>query len=407
MRNLNHYCKQAIHFFYHVNKQFSKNNCASSAADLSFNSLLAIVPLFSISFSILSSFNVLGDIQRRILDYFFKQFLFDAGQEVRNYFEALIVNVQELDVISLTILILSLLLVFSTIERTFNRIWTVESPRSIVQRMLTFWAFLTFGPFLLALGINVSLLLFGEMSTWGPSSLEPLYQATSIIAPIFVMTLIFSVLYLIIPNRVSKIHHALVGGVLVSILIEVARTLFVLNMSYFATYQIIYKAFAVVPLFIIWMYLFWVIVLYGAQVVATLPEWQFLPLKSGKNSVSSVLLSALDVLRVTAENSKGLAFEEILPHVAMSAPQLHRLVQTLQEAGMLELSEKGVWFRVDSLKDTTLYDLYRALGFGLSTLDLQSDGDSGAPRDMKLNDLINSLKEEEQKILSLSLNSFT
>ena len=392
-------------FFVYVNFQFSRNRCISSAAALSYNSLLALVPLLSISFSIVSSFHVLNDLQNRLLNYIFKHFFLESHGIIQQYLEEFISNIQHLDVVGLSVLIGSMLLVFTTIEKTFNIIWFVEKPRPFIQRVFSFWTLITLGPLMAGVGINLFLSFILECSHYDYILKDPISQFFSLLLPFLTLSIILTILYLIIPNYFVKLSHAAIGGAFTAFILELCRHLFIAYMTYLPSYQLIYKTLSILPLFIVWMYIFWSLVLYGAQVVSTLPDWRNIPDRKELNSpsTSGIFLSALRVLEVLYKTSasSGLLPQEIIGHIKIGGVRIEKLLHKLHARQIIERSYDNHWFLVGNPKTIKLHEVYEALGFGIK--DLPSLKINSLSWEKESIALLKRLQEEETSCLNLSL----
>ncbi len=156
-----------------------------------------------------------------------------------------------------------------TIEKAFNEIWRVRQPRRGVGRFLLYWAILSLGPLLLGAGFAVTTYITSLSLLHGPDAL-PGAETLLGLMPLAFSVAAFTLLYSAVPNARVPVRHALMGGVFTAVLFEAAKTLFGLYVSLFPGYQLIYGAFATVPIFLLWIYLSWMIVLFGAVLVCNL-----------------------------------------------------------------------------------------------------------------------------------------
>ncbi len=358
-------------FSHYVRIQFTKNSCISKAAALTYTSLLAFVPFLSLSFSIMSSFVALKDVQHKILTYIFKHLMMDPSHIFIENINNFINNTQHVDLLGITVLIFSMILVFNTIEKTFNIIWGIKTGRSVIQRFLSFWTLITFGPILVALGINV-LSTFALGFSDFTCTLNGFFLKTFVfIAPIISLTLIFTFLYMIVPNHRVPLIHALIGAFIAALFIEICRHLFIAYISYIPSYRFVYKTLATLPIFIVWMYIFWAVALLGAQITASLPNWgNILSLDSFLlTSTQTFFLNGIRILEIiNHSNHKGIGFPEIIKNLKIGEKKLEELLALLQEARLIEQSQAGLFFLMDDPSKITLFKVYNGLKLGVQNI---------------------------------------
>lgn len=392
-------------FFMYVNFQFSRNRCLPSAAALSYTSLLALVPLLSIAFAMLSSFHVLKNIQNSMLNYIFNHFFLESQGIIQQYLEEFISNIQHLDVVGLAVLVSSMLLVFTTIEKTFNIIWSVDTPRPFIQRVLSFWALITLGPLIAGIGINILFSFIIEFSHYDYILKDPLIQFSSFVLPFFILSIVFTILYFIIPNYSVMLSHAVIGGFFTAFLLEICRHLFIAYITHMSSYQFVYKTLSVLPLFIVWMYAFWALVLYGAQIVATLPDWSNIPSRKFLDTPSTSRafwdgIRVLEALYKTSENT-GLLRYEIIERIKIGGVRIEKLLHKFHKGKIIEQSREGYWFLVGNQQKIKLYEIYETLGYGIKNLEELKD--DHLPWKKEGLALLKKLQEKEASCLTMTL----
>ena len=252
-----------------VLKRFEQDRCQRVAGSLSFTTLLAIVPLTAVTVAVLSLFPVFSTWMGVIQDFLYSNFVPAAGEAVQKYLTQLAGKAGRLTVIGLLLLAVTALMLMATIEQAFNDIWRVKITRKLTRRFLTYGALLTLGPILAAASLTLTSKLFA-LSFFGRAELTLMHEVLGAVLPLAFEFGAVVLLYIVVPNAPVKWRNALVGGVFAVLLLEVAKYLFAAAMKYFTTYQILYGAIAALPVFLVWIYISWVIVLLGAIVAATL-----------------------------------------------------------------------------------------------------------------------------------------
>ena len=163
----------------------------------------------------------------------------------------------------------ALTLVF-TIDRTLNGIWRTRQPRPFGQRVLLYWAALTLGPLLVALSLALTSYALSASAGWLPGGLPWLLRALLATVEYVALSAGFAMLYRFVPNARVDPRHALAGGLLAAALIELGKKGLTVYIGAVPTYSAVYGAFAALPIMLLWIYLAWLFVLFGAVLAAHL-----------------------------------------------------------------------------------------------------------------------------------------
>ena len=254
----------------HVWRHFREDHCFEVAGSLSYTSLLALVPLLAVAFGLLSSIDAFEAWSATLQDFIFKNFVPSVGTEVQQYVQGFLRSTSGLTTVGFLVLIVTSLLLMSTIEKMFNRIWRVKSRRRLGNRLVMYWAVMTLSPLLMGAGLALTaretLQKFG-IAGGIPDWFNPL--------AIFLFTwLAISLAFYIVPNRIVNLRHALTGGLISALLFNLAKIGFVFYVSR-ANYTTLYQSLATVPIFLFWLYLSWITVLLGASLTAALTTFSF------------------------------------------------------------------------------------------------------------------------------------
>lgn len=349
-------------FLRYLARRFDSDQCLGTAAALAYTSLLALVPLFTVVFVSLSAFPAFQDWREVIESFIFRNFVPALGEQVRTYLVEFSAKARGLQAVGVTVLLITVLTMLSTIESTFNVIWGVRRKRPFMVRFLVYWSVLTLGPVLIGTGMVITSyvislpLLAGHMVSLGTQLLTLL--------PLAATTLAFVLFFKLIPYRPVPLRHAIIGGVVASILFEIAKHGFALFVTRFPSQEAIYGAFATVPIFLTWIYLSWVIVLLGAEITQCLTTFR-LP-RPRRHAVLAaddplyctyrVLLRLHDAQRVghSLSDKDLLRFEADFGYAAINAA-----LENLDRAGWVNRDERFEWMLARDLERVTLLDLLR------------------------------------------------
>ena len=342
----------------HVWIHFQEDRCLEEAASLSYTSLLSMVPLLAVMFGIISAFPVFDSWSARLQAFIFDNFLPSTGEQIAPYIDTFLNSVSGLTLPGTTVLIITALLLMIRIETAFNRIWRVERARTWVNRVVMYWAVLTLGPILIAAAIAISAQqVFGAIGVDGNIS-PGLYSVG-----MFLLTwLLISMVFVLVPNRSVRIKHALAGAFLSAVLFTIVKSGFVAYVSN-TNYSVIYGALATIPIFLFWIYLVWIVILFGASLAASLTTFaDYRRYESSWPSRWGFQLSfrLLGHFWRAQREGKALSYNDLLElEKSASELQLERQVLRLCDAHILAADEAGDWLLVRDLGDMTLGDLYR------------------------------------------------
>ncbi|HSI51469.1 MAG TPA: YihY family inner membrane protein [Ideonella sp.] len=257
-----------------LRERFREDRLGLSAGSLTFTTLIALVPLVTVMLALFTAFPMFGKFQDSLQKYFLQTLVPDAiAKPVLGALTQFAAKANRLGSASLAVLLFSALSLMLTIDRTLNGIWRVRKPRPIAQRVLVYWAAITLGP--LMLGISLSLTSYALTESRGMVSAIPggLKLVLDIIE-FCLLALAIAALFRYVPNTAVRWRHAMFGGLFVAVGFEVAKRAMAWYVGSVATFSAIYGAFATAPIFLLWLYLGWVIVLMGAVIAAYAPSLQ-------------------------------------------------------------------------------------------------------------------------------------
>lgn len=347
-------------FAHFVWQRFVDDKCFETAGALSYTTLFAIVPLLAAVFAILSAFPVFADWRIRVSDFIFRNFVPAAGTTVQGYLLQFADNASKLTAVGILVLLVSALMMMASIEDRFNRIWRVQTQRSGGSRFLLYWAALTVGPLLAVAAVALTSYLFALP---GLSAAAPIGAYLLAFLPFVLTWIVLLVMYLVIPNRTIAFRHAAIASFLAAILFEIARGAFAFYVHSVPSYQQVYGALAFIPIFLIWIYFSWVIVLLGASLAAALAAFEYRPLAARlpRGCEFIGLLRVLQHFAAAQRDGFGLHSEELRRRERFLGDDLlQRYLGDLHRAGLLTRAESGEWVLSRDLSTASLVDLYRA-----------------------------------------------
>jgi membrane protein len=300
--------KEHLRFWRALFERFFAHRGASSAAALTYTTLFAVVPLMTVTFSILSAIPFFHGMGGQIQTFIFSNFVPSTGATVQEYLQGFSLQARQLTWVGILALAVTAYLMLLNIESAFNVIWHIRQPRRGVASFLLYWAILSLGPLLLGAGFVISTYIASLTLLSGPHPL-PGSAAMLGMLPLLCSIGAFTLIYATVPNTRVPLKHAFVGGLFAASLFEAAKLLFRVYVGLFPSYELIYGAFATVPLFLLWIYLCWLIILFGAELVCSLSYS-----RPSQQRRLPRLLSLLGVLRVLYDKQQtgaGMSLVEL------------------------------------------------------------------------------------------------
>ena len=350
----------------YIQRHYLADGCSHSPAALTYMSLFALVPLLTVMYAILSAVPAFQEVGLQIQSIIFDNFVPSTGQEVETYLKDFSVQARKLTGVGVGFLGITAILMLKNIEKTFNSIWKTRDNRRGLSSFLLYWAILSLGPLCigLALGINTYLVslkvIFDQVDVIGigPYILR--------LTPYLLTSAAFTLVFAAVPNCRVPIKHAFIGGLVTALVFEVAKQLFtsiVANTSY----QNIYGTFAALPLFLLWIYLSWLIVLAGAELVHAISGFNAL----GDENYSDMVLTlaVLELLWRRYKDGHTVAEFYILQQPwlfkqhSISADRWTPIRNKLINAGLLRIADNGQFIIGRDLSLYSLWDLSRLLGY--------------------------------------------
>ncbi len=251
-------------------REYRAAGCDDSAASLTYTTLFAVVPVMTVAFAVLRLMPQLAGISERIEGIIFENFMPAAGAQVQQYLAGFAAQATKLTAVGGIFLLATAVMLLMTVERAFNRIWHVRRHRRLRSSLPVYAALLTLGPLLLGSGLAISSYLFSfeaVSETVGRIGVRTNFLA---LLPFIFGAVFFSLAYILVPNCPVPIREGIVGGLVASLLLEVARHGFTFIVSGFSSWELMYGAFAAVPLFLFWIHISWAITLFGVVLVHVL-----------------------------------------------------------------------------------------------------------------------------------------
>ena len=252
--------------------RFADDRLGQTAGALTFTTLIALVPLLTVALAVVTAFPIFDQFQTVLQRWLVESLIPESiSRQVLGYLTQFTTKASRLGSFGFAALMLSAVALMLTIDRSLNTIWRVRQQRAWGQRLLLYWAALTLGPLLVAAG----LLTMASVITWSGGSLR--YQGPGVKMALGMLEFLLlwggiSALYRLVPNTYVAWRPVLVGSFVTALVLEGARSVLAWYLASMPTFSLIYGTFATVPILLVWIYTAWVVVLFGAVLVASWPS---------------------------------------------------------------------------------------------------------------------------------------
>lgn len=380
-------------FSLYLVRQFREDGCQKSAALLTYQSLFAVVPFFTLLFLVFSKIPLFRGFEREVETFIFENVIPENVSGVRAYLSEFLQQASTLSSVSIFILFVMSLFMLLTIEKSFNHIWKINKPRRGGKRILMYSAVLFLSPLLIGVGMALSTYFFSLPIIADVAEPSQLLKYL----PFLLAGLAFALIYYATPNCFVPFYHALAGGFLTALLFEMLKSGFVFVLSK-TSLAVIYGTYAAIPLFLIWLYSVWIIILFGAEWVKALSSYDETNIQVSGREIYG-LLGLMERFYKASELGELVTEKGFLEtNPSCSHTDWYKCIQFLSSQGMIK--DQGTGYILDcNLSDVSLFEMVDRSPWALPVHSAEN----------KVNPRIDSLLEEVtqyyKKLLSRDIES--
>lgn len=346
-------------------RHFTEDECQQKAASLTYTTLLAIVPVLTVVLVIFSSVPALEGVRDQMQAAIYNNVMPSSGAQISGYIQNFAEKSSNLGIVGVIGLFVTAILTLITIEHAFNKIWRVDDRSGGISSLIRYWVMITMGP--IVLGV-----IFGASSAI--ASLNFLNQKIAgygidwgvwaYLLSFGLMVVGFIGMYWFIPKAQVPIKNAAIAGTIIAVLFELLKQIFGTVMTNFTSYEAIYGAFAALPIFLLWIYLSWNLILLGVQISYTLTifDTQEVP-------VRHPLLSLLDMLNLTYkkyQQGQTVSEDELRKTLGRKElPKWHTYLNLLLDNNLITPTRDNRYTLKTDLKTVNLWQFYKNLPYPL------------------------------------------
>ena len=335
---------KSIRLFYIAVREFTEGELTLRAMSLVYTTLLAFAPLLAVSFSVLKAFGVHNQVEPLLQNFLTP--LGPKGIEITHNIIGFVENIRVgiLGSVGLALLIYTVISLIQKIEETLNYIWKINTPRSFARRFSDYMSVILIGPVLIFSAIGLTASVMSTSLAQDIMSIKfigaAVYFTGKLIPYVFVCAA-FTFVYIFVPNTKVNLSSALTGGIISGILWESAGWAFASFIVSSIKYDAIYSGFAVVIVFMIWLYLSWLILLVGADIAFYHQYPEFINSNRDKLHLSNRLKERLAIWimyligRNFFYNKDPWTLTSLTEHIGLSAKPVHYVLNILEEKGFV------------------------------------------------------------------------
>jgi membrane protein len=347
-----------------VVRRFQEDHGLQTASSLTFTTLLSLVPIITVALTLITAFPVFQGMSGVIQDWVFDNMVPESADIIEEYADQFVDNAAKLTAVGIVFLAVTAIMLLVTIDDAFNGIWRVRHPRPMLQRALIYWALITIGPLLIGGSLSLNSWLMSASAGW--TQHIPYAGATLIkFSAIALVCIALALLYYAMPNRPVQVRDAIFGGVLAGVVFELTKQGFGFYISHFPTYKLVYGAFAAVPVFLMWLYISWLVVLLGAVAVASLPEWRQQTVQ-GRLAPGSNFVYALQVLKalwLAQQRGDVVTVPQLHGNLHIRYERLEAILDAMQRASWVNRAVPAGWVLHRNPETIAVADVYKLFVF--------------------------------------------
>ncbi|GAV19438.1 membrane protein [Mariprofundus micogutta] len=332
-----------LRFAYRVLERFITDKCIQRASALAYASLLAIVPMVALGFSVFTSFQAFDAMAGSVSDSLLNYLLPTSQKAVQDYLGTVADKTTAISVFGVIGLLFTATALLNTIEEAFNDIWRITRARAWLSKFITFWATLTLAPILIGASISITSYIVALPVVSDVAEGASYISKAPFIVPWLMSSLAMAVMYSVLPNTSVPFRYAAVGGLVAGALFEWTKSGFAFYVTEVANYERLYGALSTLPIFLIWIYLIWVVVLLGSEIAFCLqhPEQSHRQTSSFQQPGIRQFYSHLILLRASQAHREGktLNMDDLIEETDLPSNILQEWLDKLCTIKLLRYTE--------------------------------------------------------------------
>jgi membrane protein len=359
-----------LRYPYALWRDLARGDLTLRAMSLVYTTLLSIVPLIALSFSIFKGLNFHKELEPVL--YSFLEPVGERAYELTGQIMEFVDNVSSgvLGSLGLVFLLYTVISMVQKVEESFNFVWRVEQPRSFARRFSEYVSVMVVGPALIVAAVGL-IATFGNIAAVKTlARYEPfgsLLVTLGHLTPYILVTAVFTFMYAFVPNTQVRLRPALIGGLFAGVLWAGSGVVFTSFVAGSTRTMVIYAGFAIVILALIWLYISWLVLLVGAQLAFYLQNPHYLRPGRGEIHVNSSLRErvALSIMYLVVNDYRDArrrwTTNSLAEHLELPGAALSPIVNALERSKLLLLADGDTWVPAREPDSIKLADVLEAV----------------------------------------------
>lgn len=369
LKKLSFYQTQWFQFLVFLFTRFERNNCRDRAAALTYTTILSLIPMLTVFLVVLSSIPSLTLARSKIQITLYSYLLPESSTVVTQYLNDFSEKSYNLTVIGIIFLFITSMMMLSTIEEAFNKIWQVKNLRGGAMGLMRYWMVISLGPLFMGGGFALfSAITSIEFLNSNIAGYSIDWSIWLKLASFGLILFGFTFMYWMIPNRKVPLKNAAFAGISAGILFELLKKIFGFIMQHFTSYELVYGAFAAFPIFLFWIYLSWNIVLLGVETSYALTMF-----RHSDRPPRHPILSILYILHLFYERQKtGSVVTEAEMMSLLGKKEVEEwseFTEILQEQCLINKTDQGDYVLSRNLDQVDFWTFYQTLPYPLPRIE--------------------------------------
>lgn len=348
-------------------RHYIDDGCTQKASSLTYTTLLSLVPIVTVMLVMFSSIPALQGVREQVQWAIYRNLMPSSGEVISQYIGSFAEKSSNLGIIGVTGVFVTTIMTLITIETAFNQIWRVAERSGGMASVVRYWVMITAAPIILGVAFGASSAISGlsflnqKIAGYGID-----FGVWAKIISFVLMAGGFVALYQFMPKTKVPTKNAVIAGVVIAVLFEVLKSVFGMVMTNFTSYEAIYGAFAAIPVFLMWLYLSWNLILLGVEISYTLTIFEYREV-----APKSSMLVLLDMLHLAYERHQvgetvsEADFKALLGRGEL--PKWHQYLDKLIHLKLIARTQNDEFILKMDLGTMSFWQFYKSTSYALPT----------------------------------------
>ncbi len=394
-------------FVYNTSVKFVDDYSLHKASALAYTTLLSLVPMVAVSFAVFTAFKTFESFKDKIQQAIFSNLIPTHAEVVWKYISQFSENIGTLSVVGLATLVVTATSALRTLENCMNDIWKVRKNRTFISRIVIYWSVITLTPILIAVSFYMSSSIKSLPVLSGILKTPFVSRIFDTILPFFFSWIGFFLIYELMPYTRVELKSAMIGGAVGSVLWEASKHGFSYYVSSMASYSKVYGSLSVLPVFLMWLYITWLIILFGGEVSYFIQN----PLKhfisSGRMETEKKMREEaargytglkvmLEIARAFKNGEVGVNIKKLEKATKGVEEEIRWAINRFKAKGLVSETEDGRYIPAKPLEDVKFDDVLQGAGMTIPK-PLRADQTSfGEILKVPLGEIVNAIKSASE-----------